>query len=150
MENTEQPTFAVSLTVPDAGEALAFYEKALGSKELYRLPAPDGTVLHAEFMLGNTTILISPGDPQWKAVPLAGTDTAPCLFGVISADPDSAYKTALDAGCESIEEPKSQFWGWRTAVVRDPYGYRWNFRKEEEKLTPEEIGQRAAELFGAS
>ena len=150
MQNSELPTLSVSLTVADAGKALDFYQKALGITELFRMPAPDGSVFHAEFMLGNSHMYISVGEPDWKAAPHSEGSTASCLFGVICEDPDSAYQAAVDAGCETLEEPKSQFWGWRTAIVRDPYGYRWNFHKEEEKLSPEEVGKRAAALFEGS
>ncbi|MDX2452812.1 MAG: hypothetical protein QNK21_09210 [Desulfosarcina sp.] len=50
---------AISLTVKDAASALTFYSAALGAVEVFRMPAPDGGVAHAEFLVGNTRIYIS-------------------------------------------------------------------------------------------
>ncbi len=36
------------LILRDAARAIDFYEKAFGAQEVLRLPAPDGTVAHAE------------------------------------------------------------------------------------------------------
>ena len=57
--SANDPTVAVSLTVKDAAEALDFYTRAFGAEELFRLPAPDGSVVHAEFRIGNSNIYIS-------------------------------------------------------------------------------------------
>ena len=59
MEPTPEPTVSFSLTVKDASPALKFYSEALGAKELFRLPTPEGGVAHAEFMIGNSRIYIS-------------------------------------------------------------------------------------------
>ncbi|MEO0445069.1 MAG: VOC family protein [Verrucomicrobiota bacterium] len=134
----DTPTLSLSLTVADAAEALAFYEKALGIKELFRLPLPDGTVVHAEFLLGNCRLFVSPPSSDWKAEALPEGQAASCLFAVESDDPDASYARAVEAGCEEVSEPANQIWGVRTAVVKDPFGYRWNFRKVVEELTPEQ------------
>jgi len=54
MEHSTEPTISVSLTVKDANSALKCYSEAMGANELFRMPAPDGGVAHAEFMIGNT------------------------------------------------------------------------------------------------
>ncbi len=147
MNSTNTPTLALSLTVEDTAAALDFYTKALGMKELFRMPTPDGTVIHGECTLGNAQIYVSCGYPEWKAAAMPAEAAASCLFAINCEDPDATYATAVAAGCESIDEPTEQIWGYRTAIVRDPYGYRWNFRKQIEVLTPEEIEKRVAKLF---
>lgn len=150
MDSTHTPTLALSLTVEDTATALDFYTKALGMKELFRMPTPDGTVVHGECILGNAQIYVSCGSPEWKAAAMPAEASASCLFAINCEDPDAAYATAVAAGCEAIDEPTEQIWGYRTAIVRDPYGYRWNFRKQVEVLTPEEIEKRVAKLFSES
>ena len=141
------PTLSVSLTVPNAAEALDFYAKALNGKELFRLTAPDGTVVHAEFMVGNCRLFISGPDADWKASAIPEGQLASCLFALESDNPDEDQKKAIDAGCSVMSEPTDQFFGVRTAAIIDPYGYRWNFRKVTEDLSPEEIKTRFEALF---
>ncbi len=63
--NENEPTVSVSLTMKNAADALDFYTRAFGAKELYRMPMPDGTgVAHGEFMIGNTKFYISDKPPE--------------------------------------------------------------------------------------
>ena len=59
MNDIITPTMALSLTVKDAAEALAFYTKAFGAEELFRLADLSGAIAHAEFRIGNSHIYIS-------------------------------------------------------------------------------------------
>jgi len=134
--------------VNDVAAALDFYAQAFGAEEVVRMPMPDGTVVHAEMMIGNSLIYVSVGSEEWKAAPLAEGGLAPCLFGITVDDVDAAFEKALAAGGTKIEGPQEQFWGMRTAVLSDAFGYRWNLRKMTEELSPEEMMKRAAELMG--
>lgn len=144
----ETATVIVSLTVKDAAVALEFYANAFGAEELFRMAMPDGTVRHSEIRIGDTTLCVSGGSEEWKASPLPEGTLAPCLFGIHVEDVDEASVRAVDAGIHVIEEPTTQFWGMRTAIVADPFGYRWNLRKLVEEVTPEEVMRRAMEFTG--
>ncbi len=149
MEQNLEPTVALSLTVKDTAGALDFYAKALGAEELFRMPSPDGGVAHAEFMVGNTRIYISDESPEWHAFAMADGTTASCIFSVTIADCDAAYRQATTAGAESLSEPKDQFWGTRSAIIKDPFGYRWSFSQQIEEVSPEELAKRAQSFFSA-
>jgi PhnB protein len=149
MEQPAEPTVALSLTVKDTASALNFYSSALGAVELFRMPAPDGGVAHAEFMIGNTRIYISDEAEEWHAFAMPDGATASCLFSIMTADCDGAYDRAIKAGAESLREPENQFWGMRSAIVKDPYGYRWSFSQRVEDLSPEELAKRAQEIFSS-
>ncbi|HES58584.1 MAG TPA: hypothetical protein ENO21_04040 [Firmicutes bacterium] len=56
---------------------------------------------------------------------------------------DGAYRQALGAGAESISEPADQFYGDRTAAVKDPNGNHWYLATHVEDITPEEMDRRA-------
>lgn len=146
---TNEPTIAVSLTVKNAAEALDFYTRALGAEELFRMPTPDGGIAHAEFLLGNSRIFISEESPEWHAYAMTGETTASSLLAILTASCDTSYKKAVDAGAVALNQPENQFWGARTAMIKDPYGYRWSFREVVEEVTPEEMAKRAKELFGS-
>ena len=142
------PTVSLSLTVKNASEALSFYTKAFGAKELYRMPTPDGGVGHAEFMIGNTKIYISDESPEWHAEAMPEGTKASCLFSIETDNCDDSFKQAVEAGGEVLQQPADQFWGQRSAMIKDPFGYRWRFGQLIEDVSPEELAQRAKELFG--
>ncbi len=142
------PTVSLSLTVKSANEALSFYTKAFGAKELYRMSTPDGGVAHAEFMIGNTKIYISDESPEWHAEAMPQGTKASCLFSIETDNCDESFNQAIAAGGEALNQPVDQFWGMRSAMVQDPYGYRWCLGQLIEEVSPEEMARRAKELFG--
>ena len=147
MNTLPEPTVTFSLTVKDTSRALSFYTRAFGAEELFRMPSPDGGVAHAEFMIGNTRIYISDEYEDYHAFAMPAGATASCLFSIQVEDCDAACKRAMGAGATALAEPADQFWGVRSAILRDPFGYRWCLNQRIEELTPEEIERRARELF---
>ena len=149
MEPIIELTVSFSLTVKDASSALNFYSEAFGAAELYRIPTPEGGVAHAEFMIGNTRIYISDEAPEWHAFAIPEDSLASCLFSVMTEDCDRSYNRAIKAGAESLSEPINHFWGTRSALVKDPFGYRWSLNQKVEEVSPEELARRAQEYFSA-
>ena len=149
MEQTIEPTVSLSLTVKDASSALKFYSEALGAEELFRLPTPEGGVAHAEFMIGNTRIYISAEAAEWHAFAMPEGGMASCLFSIMTEDCEKSYNRAIKAGAKSLSEPMNQFWGSRSAIIKDPFGYRWSFIQKIEDVSPEEIERRAQEYFSS-
>ena len=150
MEHTPEPTVSFSLTVLDAAEALKFYTEAFGAQELFRLPAPDGSIAHAEFLIGNSRIFISGESPEWHAFAVPEGQLASCLFSISTDDCDSAHNRAVKAGAKSLGEPQNFFWGTRSSIVKDLFGYRWSLNQKIEDLTPEEVERRAQEFFSGA
>ena len=149
MEQTIEPTVSLSLTVKDAARALSFYSEALGAEELFRMPSPEGGVAHAEFMIGNTRIYISDEAVEWHAFAMPESAMASCLFSIMTEDCDTAYNRAIKAGAESLSEPENNFWGSRSALVKDPFGYRWSLNQKIEDVSPEELERRAQAFFSS-
>jgi len=144
-----EPTLALSLTVNNGSEALDFYTRAFGAKELYRMPMPDGSIAHAEFVIGNTNIYLSEDSPEWHASSMPEGGRASCLFSLAVESCDAAFAKAVAAGGEPLMEPMDQFWGMRTGMIQDKYGYRWTFREFLEEVSPEEMMKRAQEMASA-
>lgn len=126
------PGFAV----PNAGKVIGFLEQAFGAKVLERYDAPDGKVGHAELLIGDSVVML--GDAIHDA-PMP----ASLSYYVPNGDSvDATYKRALEAGATSINEPKNQFYGYRSACVRDAGGNRWTICAVVEQLTQDEIVRR--------
>jgi len=149
MEQIPMPTVSLSLTVKDTNKALQFYADALEAKEAFRLPTPDGGIAHAEFAVGNTHIYISDEAPDWHAFAMPEGGMAACLFSILVDDCDHAYAKAVNAGAEPLSPPQDHFWGMRSAVVKDPFGYRWSFGQMVEDVSPEELARRAQKFFSS-
>ena len=47
------------LIVKGAAQAIEFYKKAFGAKEVMRFPGPDGRVGHAEIQLGDSRVMLA-------------------------------------------------------------------------------------------
>ena len=56
MSERTRPNVTAYLCCKGAADAIAFYTKAFGAHELYRLPNEDGTLGHAEIQIGETTL----------------------------------------------------------------------------------------------
>lgn len=133
-----------SLTVSDGKGALDFYTRALDATEIFRLESPNsGKLMHAEFTIGDSRMMISDEFPDWGSVaPVFGTGG---LFTIQVDDVDTAFTKAIYQGATVIQEPADQFWGDRTARVADPYGYRWTFATHLRDVSPEEMTKAVAE-----
>jgi hypothetical protein len=47
------------LSVRGAAQAIEFYKKAFGAKEIMRMPGPDGKLGHAEIKIGDSRVMLS-------------------------------------------------------------------------------------------
>jgi PhnB protein len=140
-------TATPTLTVDDGARALEFYTKALGAKERMRSLGPGGKIMHAEFEVGDSAIMLSdemPGMGSRSPKSLGGTAGGLWLY---VPDTDAVYQRAIAAGATSVSAPMDMFWGDRHARIRDPFGHEWSIATHTEDLTPEEMDQRAKAFY---
>lgn len=126
-----------SLTVGDAKAALDFYSRALGAEVLYTMPEPSGKIMHAEFRIGDSRMMISDEYPAYGA--LAPGIGKGGLFMIYVPDVDAAFAKAIAAGATSVQEPTDMFWGDRSGKFNDPYGYRWTIASHVRDVSQEEM-----------
>lgn len=143
-----QPPVGVttSLTIAGANAALDFYMQAFDAKEHFRMNLPNSEqLMHAEFSVGETTIYLSDEFPDFGCLGIPEGQTSSMLLTIRCVEPadvDAAFRQAVAAGCTAMAQPQDQPWGERSAMVVDPYRYRWGFAAQTEELTPEEVMKR--------
>ncbi|MFD7026870.1 VOC family protein [Streptomyces sp. NPDC059917] len=130
--------------VSDAAAAMSFYEEAFGAVEEFRLDHADGGILHAEIRIGGAVMMLGDTSEGLFGAPteLGGTSVA---LHVFVPDVDALTRTAVAAGAELVVEPRDQFHGDRSAILRDPFGHLWVFLTHLEDLPEGELERRFAE-----
>lgn len=131
--------------IDKAGEAIEFYKKALGATQVMRLDMPDGRVGHAELRIGDSSLML--GTPCAQMALRNPDEHTSIGLHLYVEDVDAQFQRAVDAGATVVSEPKDQFYGDRSASVKDPFGHLWFLATHKEDLTEEQIRQRAMELF---
>jgi PhnB protein len=119
---SEPPVISVMVAVPDAGEATAWYRRALGATELWNL----GSVVGLS-VAGAPVFLAEPANNGWDTPAALGSRTV--RVEVFTDDPDAFIARAVAAGADgegreirTYETP----WGpHRQGGFVDPFGHLW-------------------------
>ena len=125
------------LVVSGAGELIEFLQNTFDGKVKERFDMEDGRVSHAEVWVGDSIVMM--GEPTDR------TERQPAHLYVYVSDTDETYDRALKGGAVSLKEPEDQFYGDRTAGVKDAFGNVWWLATHVEDVSAEEMQRRAKE-----
>jgi PhnB protein len=137
-------TLTPGFAVPHATKVLEFLQKAFGAKLVDRYDGPDGAIAHCEVMIGDSVVMFG------EANPAHGMAAMPASLSYYVEDGDAVdatYKRAVASGAASVMEPKNQFYGYRSATVKDPGGNKWTICAIVEQVTPDEMQRRMADMM---
>ena len=136
------------LIADPAAKAIDFYKKAFDAKEVMRMAHSGDKIAHAELKIGDSKIMLGDECPEMNA-------RSPKVYGGCSMsihlyvkNVDTTVNKAVSAGAKLIKPIENKFYGDRSAMLEDPYGYHWCVSTHIEDVTPVQIKKRAAELFG--
>jgi PhnB protein len=97
---------------------IEFMEKAFDAETISREQSPDGMIHHAVVRIGDS--MIEMGEAHGElAQPMP-----PALYTYVE-NLETTYQRALAAGASSLQSPKDQPYGDRTAWVKDAWGNIW-------------------------
>jgi len=137
------------LNINGSLEAIEFYKKAFGAKEVGRITMPNGTIGHAELEIGDSKIMLAEENAQWGNLSpqtIGGSPVSLCLY---VDDVDAVFTKALQEGAIAIGgmEVKDQFHGDRMGSLTDPFGHRWSIMTHIEDVSFDELQKRMDALF---
>lgn len=132
-DNAKNTTATVIPTMRymDAPAAIEWLRKAFGFEEHLVVPGENGTIAHAQLVLGNGMIMLgSARDDDFgklqkppKAIGGVGSQSA----YVVVEDADKLYARAVAAGAEIVMDIQDEDYGGRGFSCRDPEGHLWSF-----------------------
>lgn len=138
------------LVIDGAAQALEFYKKAFGAKELERQPVPGGKLMHARVKIGDSIVMMSDEFPGSGAKAPSNIGTSTVTLHIYAKNVDKLWQQALDAGAKSTMPLDNQFWGERYGQLSDPFGHRWSISARVKMIRKEmeEKQKQAMAMFG--
>ena len=139
-------TITPYMTVRDAARAIEFYKQAFGAVERGAMKAPDGKIVHAELLIGDSIIMLADEFPQFGALSPQSTGGAGMGLHIYLEDVDAAFERAVKAGA-TVEMPVADmFWGDRYGKLADPFGHKWSIGTHKRDASMEEMEQAVNQL----
>ena len=136
------------LVCRDAAAAIDFYGRAFGAIEQFRLPMPDGRIIHACVQIGDSRLFLVDAMPEHGAFGPDVLKGTPVTIHLQVQDADAVFARAVAAGASVTMPLADMFWGDRYGQLRDPFGHRWSIATHVRDLSPEQIRAAAAAAMG--
>ena len=137
-------TLTPYINIKGAVEAIEFYKKAFGAKEIGRILMPDGSIAHAEIEIGDSKIMLAEENAQWGNLSPQSIGGSPVCLCLYVEDVDAVFARALHEGATPTGEMevKDQFYGDRAGSLTDPFGHKWSIMTHKEDVAFEELQKR--------
>lgn len=112
------------LTVKNAAQAIEFYGRAFGAKEVSRLTTPSGQIV-AELAIDGQVFGVVDENPKAHNMSPQALGGTSVRISLVVDDPDAATERALRAGATEVFPLADQPYGMRQGRVQDPHGHHW-------------------------
>lgn len=132
-------TVTPHLICAGAADAIEFYKKAFGAVEMFRLPTPDGKIMHASVRIGDSMVMLVDEMPDWKALGPNALGGTPITIHLQVENVDAVFEQAVKAGATVKMPVTDMFWGDRYGMVIDPFGHSWSIATHVRDVSHEEM-----------
>src|SRR5688572_23771515 len=103
--------------VAGASDAIDFYKRAFGAREIMRVNGPNNTVGHAEIEIGGSRIMLADEFPDVGFRGPKSFGGSPVQLHLYVEDVDRVAKNAVAAGAKLTRPVMDQFYGDRSGTV---------------------------------
>ena len=125
------------LIANNASKFMDFLQNAFGGMVTYNMKSDDGKVMHATVKIGDSLLMVS--DPTEKFGPVSS------MLYLYVDDVDTVYERALKANATPIRKPVDEFYGDRSAGLKDEWGNQWWIATHIEDVSDAELKKRMKE-----
>jgi len=132
-------TLTPFMTVRDAARAIEFYKAAFGAVERGVMKGPDGKVMHAELMIGDSILMMSDEFPEFGSLSPQAIGGSPLGLHIYVDNVDAAFDRAVKAGAQVEMPVMDQFWGDRYGRLKDPFGHKWSIATHTKDMSADEM-----------
>lgn len=139
-------TLTPHLVCAGAADAIEFYKKAFNAVEGFRLPGPDGKLMHGSVMIGDSMLMLVDENAEWGMLGPKSLKGSPVTIHLSVQDVDAAVAQAVAAGATVTMPVADMFWGDRYGVLQDPFGHNWSVATHQRDLSPQEIQEAMAKM----
>ncbi len=126
-----------AINVDDVGGLIGFIKTVFSATELDLYQMPDGSIVHAEFQIGDSVVILGPQEDH----------AHPAKVFVYVPDVDATFALAVAQGAAPLQDPQDQFFGQRVARVRDQWSNLWVIATQVEAVSRAEAKQRFLAMF---
>lgn len=121
----------------DTAGLIDYLERAFGAHEVDRFEMADGTIGHAELLIGDAHVMAFDSPEGWPATP--------AFLRLYVEDAEAVHRRAVEAGGTSVTEVTRLFFGDDVGRVRDPYGNVWWIQARIEDVDEAETRRRLSD-----
>lgn len=104
------------LILENAAGFILFTQKVFGAKETFKTMRDENVIMHAEIMIGDSTIMFANATEQFKR-------SNASLFVYIE-NADETFEKAISEGATVVKEITDESYG-RGGGIKDPFGNIW-------------------------
>src|SRR5262245_34151455 len=126
------------LVVNDAAEAIDFYTRAFGAKELMRVE-DNGRISHAQFRIGNSRFMLADEHVEAGVRGPRSYGGSPLRIFLYVANVDNFVGRAVAIGAKLQQPVDEKRYGDRSGCLVDPFGHTWHVATHRRNVSPAEI-----------
>jgi len=140
------PPLIPFLAVQGGLEALEFYKKAFGARELSRETTPDGRLITGRIRIGSSMLMLSDVFAGDDVIAPSSAGATTVTLQLYTKDVDRAWDRAVAAGAKVVIPLDETYWGERHGHLIDPFGHHWSLAMRV-RMGREEKAKKRAEAY---
>jgi len=136
------------VTVKGAAEAIEFYKRAFGAEEIFRWSDEDGSIRHAEIVIGDSPVMLTDEAPEFGMSGPQAPGASPVHIFLYVEDADAVFDRAIAAGATELMPVEESGDGDRRGGVTDPFGHVWYIATHVEDISRADLQRRYDNVAG--